>query len=60
MSTNYCGCTNKEIIVAQTIGKFLHKQLRCKDCGRMFIEDEDIFNFDEIRKNRENNLKRSR
>ena len=45
MSTNFCGCTRREIIVAQVVGKYLHKQLRCKDCGRMFTEDEIISDF---------------
>jgi len=46
MSTNFCGCTNREIIVAQTIGKYLYTQLRCKECGRMFTENEVIIDFD--------------
>ena len=45
MSTNFCGCTRREIIVAQVVGKYLHKQLKCKDCGRIFTEDEIISDF---------------
>ena len=47
MANDFCNCINKEIIVAQTMGKYLHKQLRCKDCGRMFIEDEKMDDKDE-------------
>ena len=47
MSTNLCGCTRREILVAQVVGKYIHKHFRCKNCGRMFTEDEMIndFNF---------------
>ena len=50
MATDFCGCINREIIVAQVIGKYLHKQLRCRDCGRMFTEEEQLDDFDDVDK----------
>lgn len=47
MRNNYCNCIDQETIVASTVGRFLYKQSRCKDCGRMFSEKQKLFDENE-------------
>jgi len=65
MTVKFCGCTRRELIVAQVIGKYIHKQFKCKDCGRMMFEQERIITkedlltpFEEFEK--ENNITKTR
>jgi hypothetical protein len=46
MTSDFCNCIHKEIVVAYTIGKYLYTQLRCKECGRMFTENEKLDEID--------------
>jgi hypothetical protein len=48
MSIKYCGCIRRKLIVAQTIGKYLHKQYQCEDCGRTFFEQERIITKEDL------------
>ena len=44
----FCGCIRRTLIVAQVIGKYLHKQFKCDDCGRMFFERERIITKEDL------------
>ena len=44
----FCGCTRKTLIVAQTVGKYLHKQFKCDDCGRTSFTQERIITKEDL------------
>ena len=55
MTVNFCGCIRRELIVVQVIEGYLHKQYKCRDCGRMFFEQEKLLeDIDDLIDNTDN------
>ncbi len=48
MTVKFCSCIRRTLIISQVMGKYLHKQFKCNDCGRMFFEQERIITKEDL------------
>ena len=48
MTIKFSGCTRKTLIISQIVGKYLHKQYKCNDCGRTSFEQKRIITKEDL------------